>query len=39
MLTGHFIFHYAASPIFVHPYIPYNFEFMKDKVNEYLCIG
>lgn len=46
MLTGHFIFHYAdksielkgTSLIFVHPYIPYKFEFIKEDVSGYLCI-
>lgn len=46
MLNGHFIFHYAdksielngTSLIFVHPYIPYKFEFVKQEVTGYLCI-
>lgn len=46
MLNGHFIFHYAdksielngTSLIFVHPYIPYKFEFVKEDVTGYLCI-
>lgn len=46
MLTGHFLFHYAdksievngTALIFVHPYIPYKFEFIKEEVGGYLCI-
>ncbi|HTI91603.1 MAG TPA: helix-turn-helix transcriptional regulator [Puia sp.] len=46
MLNGHFIFHYAdksieingTALIFVHPYIPYKFEFVKHDVTGYLCI-
>lgn len=46
MLTGHFIFHYAdksieingTALIYVHPYIPYKFEFIKQEVIGYLCI-
>lgn len=46
MLSGHFLFHYAdksieingTALIFVHPYIPYKFEFIKEEVSGYLCI-
>jgi len=46
MLKGHFIFHYAdksieingTALIFVHPYIPYKFEFVRHDVTGYLCI-
>lgn len=46
MLSGHFLFHYAdksieingTALIFVHPYIPYKFEFIKEEVRGYLCI-
>lgn len=46
MLSGHFIFHYAdksveingTALIFVHPYIPYKFEFVQQSVTGYLCI-
>jgi len=46
MLEGHFIFHYAdksieingTALIFVHPYIPYKFEFVRQQVSGYLCI-
>jgi AraC-like DNA-binding protein len=46
MLTGHFKFHYAdksieidgTALIFVHPYIPYHFEFIDPEVTGYLCI-
>ncbi len=46
MLSGHFIFHYAdksieingTALIFVHPYVPYKFEFVREEVSGYLCI-